>query len=353
MEKRDNLTPREGDMNRRAFLKLSGLLGIGVASIGLTPAAAEAVKFNGEMFKVSSTRVAMGTLVSMTLIHPSKGESEEGMGRAFDEIGRLAGLLNRFESTTAVAQLNREGYLRDVPPEVAHVVERSLYYHGLSRGKFDITVKPLIDLFKEKFGGESSEPPTEQELKEALALVGSKKIALGNRSLRFQTPGMGITLDGIAKGYIVDKASEILARYKIKNHLINAGGDIRTMGERLDRKPWTVAVQDPLKGKNYPDIIRMNNGAIATSGNYEIYFDQEKVFHHIVDPSTGLSPPLVTSVSVTASTTMEADALSTSAFVMKPSEGKRFIDSLPNTECLIVAKGGMQLKSKGWRRAAI
>ena len=192
----------------------------------------------------------------------------------------------------------------------------------------------------------------EEELREVMELVGANQIELGERSLRFKKPGMGITLDGIAKGYIVDKASEVLARHKVKNHLINAGGDIRTMGARADRRPWTVASQDPFKRKNYPDIIHMNNGAIATSGNYEIYFDREKMFHHIVDPRTGLSPELSTSISVAATTTMEADALSTSVFVMRPVKGRRFIDSLPHSECLIIAKDGTQLKSRGWKSAA-
>ena len=341
-----------GTMNRRSFIRLSGLLGLGLASASITPVTAEAVKFNRNMYKVSRTRLAMGTLVSMTLIHPSRDEAEEVMGRTLDEIYRLEGLLNRFEETTPVAHLNREGYLMDIPPEIAQVVARALYHHGLSHGTFDITVKPVVDLFKERLGGEKKVLPTEKELREVLELVDANQIELEGRSLRFKKPGMGITLDGIAKGYIVDKASEILARHKIKNHLINAGGDIRTMGARADRRPWTVAIQDPFKRRIYPDIIHMNNGAIATSGNYEIYFDREKMFHHIVDPRTGLSPELSTSISVTATTTMEADALSTSAFVMRPVKGRRFIDSLPYSECLIIAKDGMQLKSRGWKSAA-
>ena len=163
----------------------------------------------------------------------------------------------------------------------------------------------------------------------------------------------GITLDGIAKGYIVDRASEIISGYDIGNHLINAGGDIRTLGARADKRPWAVAIQDPLKRKDYPDIIHMNNGAIATSGNYEVYYDNEKMFHHIVDPRTGLSPQLSTSVSVTASSTMEADALSTSIFVMNPVNGTRLINSLPHSECLVIEKDGTQLKSRGWKSAAI
>ncbi|MGD2125719.1 MAG: FAD:protein FMN transferase [Desulfobacteraceae bacterium] len=353
MEKLDDLVRQSKFMKRRTFLKLSGLLGLGMASAGIVPVTAEALRFNRKMMKVSRTRLAMGTFVSMTLIHPSREQAEEAMGLALNEIDRLSGLLSRFDDATAVAQLNKEGYLKDVPPEVSQVVATALRYHRVTEGSFDITVKPLVDLFKEKFGGEKKTKIAEKELEEVLKLVDAEKIELREGAILFEKPGMGITLDGIAKGYIVDKASEILSRNKIENHLINAGGDIRTRGTKTGNRPWTVAIQDPLKRKNYPDIVHMRNGAIATSGNYEIYFDREKMFHHIVNPKTGLSPELSTSVSVVANTTMEADALSTSVFVMPPAQGTRFVNGLPNCECLVLAKDGTLSKSKGWKSAAI
>jgi thiamine biosynthesis lipoprotein len=291
-------------------------------------------------------------LVSMTLIHPSKDQAEQAMGLAFQEINRLTGLLSRFDDRTAVGELNQAGSLNDIPPEMIDVVAGARYYHRISHGAFDITVKPLIDLFEEKTGHEKQGLPTEKEIKQALKLVGSDKILLGEGTVRFQKPGMGITLDGIAKGYVVDQVSRLLSRHKIGNHLINAGGDIRTKGDKGKDKPWTIAIEDPSKRNHYPDIIQMRDGAVATSGNYEIFYDREKMFHHIVDPNSGLSPSFKTSVSVRAETTMEADALSTSVFVMKPVEGIEFIDAHPRCEGLVVAKDGTLLKSKGWISAA-
>ena len=336
-------------IDRRSFLKLSGMMGVGLVSTGIIPVKAEAVKFNKKMVKVSRTRLAMGTFVSMTLIHPSRDRAEEAMGLAFEEIDRLTGLMNRFDEGTAVGQLNREGLLKDIPPEVTDVISRSLHYYRLSNGSFDISVKPVVDLFKTKATGGKLITPTEAELKQVLRLVGSDKIQLNGHSIRFKKPGMGITLDGIAKGYIVDCASNMLVKHHIQDHLINAGGDIRTMGTRQDKKPWTVAVQDPQKKKRYPDIIKMSNGAVATSGDYEIFYDREKMFHHIVDPRTGLSPRVNTSVSVLAPTAMEADALSTSVFIMAPTQGTRFIDAVSKCECLVISREGTKFKSAGWK----
>jgi thiamine biosynthesis lipoprotein len=209
-----------------------------------------------------------------------------------------------------------------------------------------------VDLFEGKMGHGKEVPPTEKELREALALIDSHQIELEGRRVRFKKPGMGITLDGIAKGYAVDRGSEMMAGLGIENHLISAGGDIRTMGSKEDQRPWAVAIQDPNKGKDYPDIVHMNDGAIATSGDYESFYDREKRFHHIVNPKTGLSPEQTSSVSVMGSKTMDADALATAVLVMGPDQGIGFINSLPSYESLIMTKDGSQLRSKGWQSAA-
>jgi len=340
-------------MNRRAFLKLSGLLGLGMASTAVLPAPAQCLKFDKRRYNLSQTRIAMGTFVSMNLIHESRDQAEEAMAKAYDEIDRVSGLLSRFDQRAAVARLNAEGQLLDVPPEMHQIVALSMEYYRLSNGAFDITVKPVVDLFQEKLGGPKKVFPSELDLQRTLALVGTHRIRFDGQSILFQKPGMGITLDGIAKGYIVDRAAEVLTGQGVANFLINAGGDIRTKGSREDRKPWTIAIQDPEKRMKYPDIIRIRDGAIATSGNYEVYFDREKMFHHIVDPKTGASPHESASVSVLARTTTQADALSTSVFVMPPARGTDFINTIPHSACLIVEKNGTLLRSRGWKHGAI
>jgi thiamine biosynthesis lipoprotein len=162
---------------------------------------------------------------------------------------------------------------------------------------------------------------------------------------------MGVTLDGIAKGYVVDRMAAVLAERGLRDFLINAGGDIRSGGVREDGTAWRVGVQDPAKRGDLPDVIGLTNGAVATSGSYEIYFDRERVHHHIVSAHTGNSPQMSQSVSVVAPTTMAADALATSVFLMEPARGVAFIDSLPQCACLIVDEQGLQSRSKGWRSA--
>jgi thiamine biosynthesis lipoprotein len=291
----------------------------------------------------------MGTRVAVTVLHASRDRADEAIGRAFQEMDRLIGLLNRYDPSSAVGVLNAAGHLAGAPPELTHVVGRSLDYHRLTCGAFDVTVRPLVDLFRDRalVGG-----PSGDEVREALALVGAGALQLERRAVRFRRAGMGVTLDGIAKGYIVDRMGAELERRGVKRYLVEAGGDIRSRGTKEGNRPWTVAVEDPEKGGAFPDVIHLQDGAVATSGSYEICYDRDGLLHHIVNGRTGSSPHEAVSVSVVAPSALAADALATGVFVMGPQAGLSFIESLSRCECLIIDRRGAQLRSRGWKSAA-
>ncbi len=310
------------------------------------PGTAQSVPVGGRRHRVTTSRPAMGTLVSITAIHHSRDLAEDAAGRAFGEMDRVVALLSRYEPASALSVLNAEGALRDPPPELRVVVSGALRFHTVSRGSFDPTVRPLVDLFRQR----AASPP-DHELFQALGLVDARKVELRRRTIRFARPGMGITLDGIAKGHVVDRMAEVLAEQGLKDFLIDAGGDIRSAGRREDGGPWRVAVQDPAKGGDFPDVLALADGAVATSGSYEIYFDRDRTRHHIVSGRTGVSPHGSRSVSVTAPTAMEADALATAVFVMGPLAGIALVDSLSQCACLVIDHLGRTLPSARWRSA--
>ena len=345
------MSQQQGNLtiDRRTFLKYSGMLGVGFAFGGLMPVS-ESVAFDRKLYKVTRARLSMGTFAAITAMHPSRTEADDAIGKAFEEMDRVSRLLNRYQSASAIGTLNKEGYLSDMPSEVSEVIARALHFHKASGGAFDMTVKPLVDLYKEHFAAHKS-PPSEAEVAKVLELVDASAVRFDGRTIRFAKEGMGITLDGIAKGYIIDCGAETLERHGIKHALINAGGDIRAIGGKESKTPWKVAIQNPEKEGPYVDTITMVNGAIATSGNYEIYFDEEKLYHHIVDPKTGRSPLQSASVTVMASNVMDADGLSTAVFVLEPAAGKRFIENMPKTECLILNSAEKKIMSSGWPSA--
>ncbi len=324
-------------------MKLAGCAAVSVA----LPSFFTASCSKNSLKRATNTRLAMGTTVTVILLHGDDIDSEKVMNDAFDEIKRLSGVMSHYDDNSEVSRLNREGILENADPQLVEVMTRALEYYKLTKGTFDITILPVIELFRDRF--KENKIPQEMEIKEVLEYVGADKIELEGRSIRLKKKGMKITLDGLAKGYIVDMVSKVLLDHGIKNHLINAGGDIKAVGLREDGKPWKVAIQDPAKKNNHLDVIELTDSSVATSGNYENYFDAEKIFHHIADPKTGFSPALNSSASIIAPTAMEADALATALMVMAPDYGIPFINSLSGRETLIITREGKLIRSSGWK----
>lgn len=335
---------------RRSFLRSCGLLGLAAAAaplVPLAPAAEAAVRIGPSLVKASRTEPLMGTFVTITALHDSATLCQEAVGTAFEDMRQRIRTFDRFDEASPVALFNAEGTLRDTPPELMELVRRAREIHGLTAGAFDPTVKPVIDLFRARDqGGDAFRIPA-AERERLLELVDFSKVRASGSTLSFARPGMGMTLDGVAKGYIADKASETLTRMGAANHLVNAGGDIRLAGDRRLGAPWTVAVQNPGGGEP-SGMIRMRSGAVATSGAYEISFDQHRVHHHIVDPRTALSPAGAASATVSAASVMLADALATAVFVLPPRAGFELIDSLSGAQGLIITNNGTALPTRGW-----
>jgi thiamine biosynthesis lipoprotein len=336
-------------ISRRAFLSLTGALSLGVATVGI-PLPTEAVQFNRTLYKVSKSQLGLGTFINMIAFHPAKGEAEEAMGRAFEEINRLASLMTRFQSTSYIGHLNATGSLKGAPSEVTEVLRSSLRYHTISQGAFDITIMPIVDLYQRSFQANNA-PPSPQALQETMDRVGSQHLTMTEDSVSFARSGMEVTLDGIAKGYIIDRAMDLLRQQNIQHALINAGGDIVVHGGKGEGKPWSIGIQDPWNRKRYVDVVTLNAGAIATSGNYEVFFDREKLFHHLILPNTGTPAPSIASVSIQAANAMEADALATTAYVMGPDKGYQFIKQFRGVEGLIIKNRRHKISSSGWKRS--
>lgn len=338
-----------GNMTRRDFLRTCGATGLGLVAGGTLPSSIQAAALFGRATTcITRTLPLMGTLVTITVVCDSRDLGEEAVGRAFEEMARLIRIFDRHQGDTAVSVLNRDGRLADAPAELSAVVKRSVSLNVLSDGAFDPTVAPVVDAFRNRAASRIGLDFSPVEMAELLVLVNARQVHCQNGRIVFGRQGMALTLDGIAKGYIADRASSVLSALGASNHLVNAGGDIRASKSKSHGQPWMVAIEDPAKRGHYPDIVSLRNGAVATSGSYEAYFDHKRLHHHIVIPGTGVSPQNAVSTSVIAPTAMEADALATALMVMGPKQGLAFIDSLPGRECLIVAAGGAQFASNHW-----
>lgn len=341
--------PSDRSVDRRSFLKTCGALSAGVLLSPLLPAS-EAVAFGRGRHRVTRTRVMMGTFAAITVIGPSRDEADDAIFLAFDEMQRAEGLFDRHRHGSPIGVLNRDGRAADLDPEVPALLERSLRLGQTTKGFFDITVKPLVDLYQSAFAAHQA-PPSEGGIAEVLDLVDLGAVGIQGRTVRFAKEGMGVTLDGIAKGYAVDRGMDVLLGRGVRHALINAGGDLRTIGGRGRFSPWRVAVQNPEKGGAPLQTFTMEDGAAATSGNYEVYFDEEQVYHHLIHPLSARPAQGSRSVTVLAGSATLADGLATAVFVAGPTEGKGLIESLPGAECLIVAADNVKISSSRWPSA--
>ncbi len=335
-------------MNRRSFIKLFALSGVAAAS-GVAVAKRESIEtlMHDGAYRVSQSKNAIGTHVDITAIGPSSMKTEDAVQAAFDDVAQMEQLLTRFGNQSPVSELNAEGHVDHIAPQIAGLYRACQYFFYDTDGAFDVTVKPLVDLF-EKAGRENRRPQA-SEIAQIAPLIGTTKIQFNNERLALNE-GMGITFDGAAPGFIADRCAQILRDYGIEDFLVNAGGEIRTSGHPKDAKAWRVAIQDPAKQGNFPGFLEMTNAAVSTSGNYEIYYGQDRVFHHIVDGRTGYSPKR-TSVTVTAPSALEADILSTALFVMSPEEALAYIAKRPQYACLIIENDGRRIMSPNFKMA--
>lgn len=292
---------------------------------------------------LKQTEMIMGTLVEITVIPAN----EKAIREAFEALKKVDALMSTYKEDSEISILNREGRAQ-VSEETLEVIEDAIKFSKLTDGAFDITCRPLINLWNKVKTEEKL--PTEEEIEEAISLVGYQGIILEGNQIRLEKKGMQIDLGGIAKGYAVDKAIEALKKNGIKRALVNAGGDLYALGTDSQGEKWQIGVQDPREEDRVIDIIKVKDRAVATSGDYRRYFTLEgKRFSHIVNPKTGLTiqdvPMSVTIIGPDATTT---DALSTGVFVLGPEEGMKLIESLPGVEGMIISEGMKKITSQGW-----
>ncbi|MFH2028583.1 MAG: FAD:protein FMN transferase, partial [Nanoarchaeota archaeon] len=297
----------------------------------------------GCTYKVEDTKELMGTIVTITVYDSDKGKAELAVMDAFEEISRIDKLLSNYNNESEVYLLNKEGMIDNPSVELSENIKKARYYSELSNGAFDITVQPILDLYSKSFS-EKGVAPGDDEINNVLQKVSYDYIYTKPGLILFRTDGMSITLGGIAKGYAIDQAINVLRRERIKHALVNAGGDMRAIGNK-GNEDWQIALQNPRNKEEFITVIPLNDKSVVTSGDYERYFDENKTFHHIIDPRTGYSATELMSVTIIANNAWDADAISTSVFVLGKEKGLELIESLNGVEGLIITREKEIVKS--------
>ena len=297
----------------------------------------------GQVPSVKETRILMDTFCEISCYGDSKDKSIAAIGAAFKEMERIEKVFSKFNKNSEVSNINRLAGLEKVAAseEVFKLTEKSVYYSRISDGAFDITVAPLMEIWG--FVRRHKSIPDKETIENALEGVGYKNIELDPKklSVKFLNKKTKIDFGGIAKGYAVDRAKDVLVSRGIKNGLVNLGGNIFALGSAPGNKAWKIGVEDPRNKGKLLRSFELTNRAMSTSGNYERCFEiGGKRYSHIINPLTGEPCQGIISVTVAADSAEQADGLSTAIFVMGEEKGLNLAKSIKGIKVLILKEDG-------------
>jgi thiamine biosynthesis lipoprotein len=299
------------------------------------------------VYKVEQSANLLGTKVTITVIHPDRKIAQDALSDALLAIQKVDNLMSIYDNTTQISYLNRKKALKKPAADLLNVINKSIYYSEISDGAFDITVQPVLDLYTRTFRQEKRYP-NDSEINEAQKMIGYRKISIENKTVSIGQ-NTTLTLGGIAKGFALDKAAETLRKDGIDRALIVAGGQIAGLGLKEQQKPWTIALRNPRNANEYITLIEVHNQSVSTSGDYERFYDENKTYHHIINPKTGRSATELISVTVMAKHAIDADALSTAVFALGKDAGMKLIEDTPETEAIIITRDKQIIRSSGFK----
>ncbi len=342
------------NLNRRKFFQLA--FGAGSAALlmpwmkkafaGDGPAAA-ALGVEG-MKTAKRTSYALGTEISMLVMHEDEDIARKALDAAFGELETVESVMSIYRPESQISKLNRDGVFNNPHPYFVDCLKAALKLSKRSEGAFDVTVQPLWELYMA--AKKKNALPGDAEIEAARKKIDWTKIEYSDSKIQVGA-GQAITFNGIAQGYAADRCADALKKFGIQHALVNTG-EIRAMGNKPDATPapWTVGIQHPRKPDAYIGMARLDGLCLATSGDYATTFSDDFVYNHIFDPATGRSPLVFSSVTVVTNRAIDADGLSSAVCVAGLERGLKLISDTP-AEGLLVFKDGKTYTTKNFPMA--
>lgn len=316
------------------------LIGITAAASGLSllPLTGAA---KAEAHVVTWRGSAMGGTATLQIHHHDKVAAAELVERVTAEVRRLEQVFSLYREDSALTSLNRHGVLVAPPVELVRLLTECRRYWDVTGGAFDPTVQALWVLYRDHFGtpGCSPEGPPGEAVEAALANVGFQHVAFDRNRIAFTRRGTGLTLNGIAQGYVTDRVVDLLRAGGVERTLVDMG-ESRVLGTRPDGQPWEIGIANPDEPNAVGDVLALADQAVSTSGGYGFRFDAAGRFNHLFDPGTGHSADGYKSVTVIMPTATAADALSTAFSLMPVARIERTLGAIRGGRVLLLTASG-------------
>jgi len=287
---------------------------------------------------------SLGSPSHLLLYHHDHATASRIVGECAAEIERLERIFALYRTDSEITRLNRYGHIEFPSADLLTVLSQCQVVSSLSRGAFDVSVQPLWTLYATHFFGgiaPQAEGPSPHAIELVRKLIDWQAIELGPRRISLGQAGMGLTLNGVAQGYITDRVMNILREHGCDRTLSNMGcSEIKAVGRHADGRPWRVGLTDPRQPDTFAACVDLFDRSVCTSGGYSTKFEASGRFHHLFDPATGTSANHYIAVSVFASEAIVADALSTALYVTPPERAKTMLASFPDVNALATMPDG-------------
>ena len=292
-------------------------IAIAAAAAGLPLTAVRARAATAPLHRWSG--IALGAGAEILLHDPDAARARRLIAACVAEIDRLEDVFSLYRPESAISRLNRTGRLPAPPVELVDLLAQARFYAERTEGAFDVTVQPLWRLFAAHFArpGARASGPAEADLARARALVDYRAVEIEAAAVRFARPGMAITLNGIAQGYITDRVAALLQDGGMSDVLLDIG-ETRALGRHPEGRPWRVGIRRAADAETIARTVALAGRALATSAGIASPFDASGRHHHLFDPATGRPAVSAGQVSVIAPRATMADALSTALAVSSP-----------------------------------
>ena len=268
---------------------------------------------------------AMGSACEVVLASHTQNEAESMAKLAIDEVLRIERKYSRYTTDSIIAKINQQagrGALQ-CDDETWALFQFASQLFDKSDGLFDITSGVL----RQAWDFKKPEVPTSQKLEVLLPLVGWQKVVLQDQSIALPLAGMEVDLGGFGKEYAADRAAQVLKEKGVTYGYVNLAGDMRFLGPKPTGEPWMIGIQDPRVRDHVVATLPITQGGLATSGDYERYFELNgQRYCHVLNPKTGMPVSYWRSVSVTSPATVVSGCTTTMA-MLKEADGLAFLQA--------------------------
>lgn len=294
-----------------------------------------------------------GTYIKIIVYTESEKTAEAAFEKAFEEIGRVDNRYNSKSKDSIVYNLNMQKTPEKrvaLDAEGYNIFKKVTEAYDMSKGKFDITIEPLMIAWGFLDEMNPTRVPTDLEIKEAQKKIGYERVTVTPDSLIIQGPTESIDTGSFLKGYAIEKGKEKLIEAGIQHGFISAISSISTIGKKPDGKSWKIGIQNPEKSNETLGVIELDNEALGVSGDYQTFVEIDgKKYHHILDKETGYPISDKKMVVVVGQDGLQEDLLSTALFSMEEKEIKEFMELNKNLKILVVNSDMSTYKSENFK----